>query len=92
MVIRWQEADGVHLDLRGMFPPEPMIEILREIDCGAGGPIIVYMDRDPILLYPELEDRGWSARPHTSSGPPELTSPANQAPVTLVLLPEPSRD
>ena len=59
---RWREADGVHLDLRGLLPPEPMIEILREIDGGADCPLILHMDRDPVFLYQELEDRGWSGR------------------------------
>ncbi len=59
---RWREAGGVHLDLRGLVPPEPMIEILREIDGGADGPMILHMDREPIYLYQELEDRGWSGR------------------------------
>jgi len=92
MVIRWQQTDGMHLDLRGMYPPEPMIEILREIDCGAAGPIIVHMDRDPILLYPELEDRGWSAQHHPGGVPSEMAPHAKQAPVILVLKPEPNSD
>lgn len=59
---RWREPDGVHLDLRGLQPPEPMITVLREIDAGAMEPLILRLDRDPIFLYPELEDRGWSGR------------------------------
>ena len=92
MVIRWQQTDGMHLDLRGMYPPEPMIEILREIDCGSRDPIIVHMDRDPILLYPELEERNWSAQPHPGSEATETMPPANQAPVVLVLKPVPDRE
>ncbi len=59
---RWRETDGVHLDLRGLLPPDPMIEVLREIDGGADCPLILHMDREPIYLYQELEDRGWSGR------------------------------
>ncbi|MBF0252089.1 MAG: DUF2249 domain-containing protein [Alphaproteobacteria bacterium] len=59
---RWQEDDGVHLDLRGLHPPQPMIEVLREIEGGARVTIILHMDRDPIPLYAELEERGWAAR------------------------------
>lgn len=92
MAIRWQQSDGVHLDLQGLFPPEPMIEILREIDCGTGCPIIVHMDRDPVLLYPELEDRGWSAGEYPSGNAPGLKPSVRQAPVTLVLKPEPDRE
>ncbi len=94
MVNRWQQEDGVHLDLRGLFPPQPMVEILREIEGGAAGPLTVHMDRDPVLLYQELEDRGWSAELLSNSNPPapfDVTASPDQAPVILVLKPEPSR-
>jgi hypothetical protein len=88
MVNRWQQMDGVHMDLRGLMPPEPMINILREIDGGADGPLIVHMDRDPILLYQELEDRGWSARPYPGGEKTAMTTAAEQAPVILELKPD----
>jgi len=97
VVNRWQQKDGVHLDLRGLFPPQPMVEILREIEGGCAGPLTVHMDRDPVLLYQELEDRGWSAELLSSREPPEppapldVTASAEQAPVILVLKPEPNR-
>jgi hypothetical protein len=57
----WRTAEAVHIDVRGLDPPEPMVEILRLID---GGPIedvlVAHLDREPIFLYPELGDRGWS--------------------------------
>ena len=57
----WRTADGVHLDVRGLPPPEPMVEILSLIDRGeVEGPLIVHLDREPIFIYPELEERGWS--------------------------------
>ncbi len=57
----WQTADGQHLDVRGLQPPQPMIEILGLIDRGeAGNVLIIHLDREPIFLYPELDDRGWS--------------------------------
>ncbi|OEJ66180.1 DUF2249 domain-containing protein [Magnetovibrio blakemorei] len=62
MVKRWRDNDVVHLDLRGLAPPEPMIKVLSEIDGGADYPIIVHLERDPIFLYQELEERGWSGR------------------------------
>jgi len=85
MVNRWRQADGVHLDLRGLMPPEPMIEILREIDGGTDGPLIVHMDRDPVFLYQELEDRGWSAQPDLGGERSEMGAPAEQAAVILLL-------
>lgn len=57
----WMTADGLHLDVRGLEPPEPMVEILRLLEGGAVScPVIVHLDRDPIFLYPELDERGWA--------------------------------
>jgi hypothetical protein len=56
----WHEADGVHIDLCGLEPPEPMVTILGLIDSGeAGATLTAHFDREPILLYPELDERGW---------------------------------
>ncbi len=57
----WQTPEALHVDLRGLEPPEPMVEILRMIDGGEASSVIIgHFDREPIFLYPELEDRGWS--------------------------------
>ncbi len=57
----WQTSEDVHLDVRGLEPPQPMVRILGLIDSGeAGDVLIVHLDREPIFLYPELDDRGWS--------------------------------
>lgn len=38
-----------------------MVAILQAIDSGeAGSVLIAHLDREPIFLYPELDDRGWS--------------------------------
>lgn len=59
---RWVAADGAHLDVRGMKPPEPMVAILSTIDGGvAGVALTVHLERDPVFLYPELAERGWVA-------------------------------
>jgi hypothetical protein len=56
----WRTPEAVHIDVRGLDPPEPMVEILRLIDQGAIEDVLVaYLDREPIFLYPELDDRGW---------------------------------
>jgi len=56
----WQTADGTHLDVRGLEPPAPMGKILGLIDTGkVDDVLIVHLDREPIFLYPELDDRGW---------------------------------
>src|SRR5450759_5206714 len=57
----WRTADAVHIDLRGLEPPEPMVAVLQTIESGEVDTALVgYFDREPIFLYPELEDRGWS--------------------------------
>lgn len=57
----WRTADAVHIDVRGLEPPQPMLAILRMIDAGeADSVLIAHLDREPIFLYPELDDRGWS--------------------------------
>ncbi len=52
-------ADGVHIDLRGLT--EPMAAILQTLDSGATDTALIgHFDGEPIGIYPELEDRGWS--------------------------------
>lgn len=48
--------------MRGLKPPEPMVAILSLIDGGpALSAFIVHLERDPVFLYPELAERGWTA-------------------------------
>jgi len=57
------------LDNRGMMPPEPMVRTLERIESLADAEVIeIINDRDPLLLYPELDARGHEAR-RTESGP-----------------------
>jgi len=57
----WRTADAVHIDLRGLDPPEPMVAILRMIDGNeVDTALVAYLDREPIFIYPELDDRGWN--------------------------------
>jgi hypothetical protein len=57
----WQTADALHMDLRGLEPPEPMVAVLQAIDGDeVDSALIARFDREPIFLYPELDDRGWS--------------------------------
>ena len=58
----WAAADGAHIDVRGLPPPQPLVQILQLVQrTGAGGAVIVHHDRDPQLLYPELAQIGWQA-------------------------------
>jgi len=56
----WSAADGLHLDVRGLECPQPLVEILRTIDGGELTALIVRLDQEPLLLYAELDGRGWS--------------------------------
>jgi hypothetical protein len=62
---RWTDADGEHIDVRGFAPPQPLVAIVRLIEdieaSGAPRAVIAHLDRDPVMLYPELAQRGWAA-------------------------------
>jgi hypothetical protein len=59
---RWVEADGVHIDVRGLPPPVPLVAILELVESiGDATPVIVHHERDPQMLYPELAEIGWRA-------------------------------
>ncbi|MAF48129.1 MAG: DUF2249 domain-containing protein [Rhodospirillales bacterium] len=59
MAKRWREADGVHLDLTGLEPPAPLLAVMEEVS-GSDEPLILHINREPIFLYPELEELGWT--------------------------------
>ena len=68
----WQTPEADHIDVRGLEPPQPMVAILRLLDSNAAGStVIAHLDREPIFLYPELDERGWSHEvvPGSSGGP-----------------------
>jgi hypothetical protein len=56
----WNATDGLHLDVRGLECPQPLVEVLHTIDGGEVTALIVHLDQEPLLLYPELDDRGWT--------------------------------
>jgi len=58
----WLEKDTLHINVRGLSPPDPMVAILGRLEgLGQSAPVIIHHDRDPIYLYPELTERGWSS-------------------------------
>ena len=57
----WIENGTAHIDVRGLPPPEPLVAILALLDADTtGNTVIVHHDRDPLMLYPELDDRNWA--------------------------------
>jgi Uncharacterized conserved protein (DUF2249) len=57
----WKEEDVVHIDVRGLVPPQPMVAVLSLLESEKVlDRIVVHIDREPIYLYPELEEYGWS--------------------------------
>jgi hypothetical protein len=66
---RWYVGDRLHLDVRGLPCPEPLVAVLRLIDGGdAGHGLTALVSQEPLLLYPELDARGWSHRLVTPAG------------------------
>ena len=50
----------IRLDVRGLEPPEPMVQILAQLETlGPGQVLEVLHDRRPLFLYPQLDDRGF---------------------------------
>jgi hypothetical protein len=50
----------VHIDVRGLAPPGPLVAILGLVAV-SDATVFVHHDRDPKMLYPELAERGWVA-------------------------------
>ena len=51
----------MQLDNRGLSPPEPMLRILDALErLPANEKLIAQMDRRPVFLFPELEERGFA--------------------------------
>jgi|GEM_PF-1708846 len=49
------------IDVRGLEAPRPLVHILTLLESpDMGDTLVVIHDRDPVLLYPELQDRGWT--------------------------------
>ena len=56
----WREDDGIHMDVRKLTPPNPLLSIIRLIESIPGHEtVVVHHDREPQLLAPELAERGW---------------------------------
>lgn len=59
---------SVRLDNRGLEPPQPMVRILEALERLEPGAVLEAInEREPVFLYPELEQRGAQIR--TARGP-----------------------
>ena len=59
---RWVEADGIHIDVRGLPPPQPIVSILTLVESIRDAtPVVVHHERDPLFLHPELAEIGWTS-------------------------------
>jgi hypothetical protein len=59
----WRDGTTAHIDVRGMVPPQPLVAILRLVRSMPPAQIVAHLDRDPVMLYPELAELGWEASP-----------------------------
>ncbi len=51
----------IQLDTRGMEPPGPLVLILNRLETlDADQSLVAHIDREPLLLFPELMERGWT--------------------------------
>ncbi|MCA9826338.1 MAG: DUF2249 domain-containing protein [Dehalococcoidia bacterium] len=76
---RRTELAQIQLDNRGLLPPEPMVRILEMLkDLPDGDELVALMDREPLLLYTELERRGfvWEFSEDDASGTLIVRRPA----------------
>ena len=56
----WNEEKLLHVDLRGLAPPGPLVFILSLLDRpGMSKEVIIHLEQDPVYLYPELNERNW---------------------------------
>ena len=54
------DGDTTVLDVRGLEPPEPMVQILERLDAlDLGQRFVVLHERRPMFLYPQLDERGF---------------------------------
>lgn len=51
----------MQLDNRRLSPPDPMLRILDALErLPADEQLVAQMDRRPVFLFPELEERGYA--------------------------------
>ncbi len=52
----------IEIDVRELAPPEPMIKVLESLsEVDEETVLVVHHHREPMMLYPKLEERGYTA-------------------------------
>lgn len=52
----------IEIDVRDLTPPEPMVKVLEALSkVDDKTVLVVHHHREPLMLYPKLEERGYSA-------------------------------
>jgi TusA-related sulfurtransferase len=68
------DAQPIQLDARGLEPPQPMMKILEALAALPAGTVLAAnTDRQPMLLYPMLEQRGFTYETTQQSDGSHLT-------------------
>jgi len=68
------EALLIKLDARGLEPPQPMMKILEAVTVlPTDATLVAHTDRQPLLLYPLLEQRGFTYETTTQSDGSHVT-------------------
>ena len=64
----------IQLDARGLEPPQPMMKILEAVTAlPTDATLVAHTDRQPLLLYPLLEQRGFTYETTTQSDGSHVT-------------------
>ena len=59
----WRDGGIVHIDVSDLPAPDPFVAIMRLIAHPAVGDTVVFHnDQEPVHLFPELLDIGWTYR------------------------------
>lgn len=69
------EVPLIELDARGLEPPQPMMKILETVaTLPTGVTLVAHTDRQPLLLYPLLEQRGFTYETNTQPDGSHVTN------------------
>ena len=57
----WQQDDEYHIDVRGLLPPQPFVQVIKLLESEQiKDTVVIHHDREPVYLFPELLERHWN--------------------------------